>query len=108
SEETINARARLSMAHDKLGAVEGTRTISTPGAAATGCVVCGAAVDLGRCDHCGAAVLPGGWKILRQIAKGPHSRVFLAEKNGERAALKELLFALVPEAAQLDGFEREA
>jgi serine/threonine-protein kinase len=46
--------------------------------------------------------------VLKEIAKGPHSRVFLAEKDGQQVALKELLFALVPEAAQLDGFEREA
>jgi serine/threonine protein kinase len=65
-------------------------------------------VDESRCGHCGIAVAPGSWKILRQIATGPHSRVFLAEKNGEKAALKELLFALVPDAALLEGFEREA
>jgi len=65
-------------------------------------------VDEARCGHCGIAVAPGGWKIVRQIATGPHSRVFLAEKNGEEAALKELLFALVPDAALLEGFEREA
>ncbi|MBS1151250.1 MAG: serine/threonine protein kinase, partial [Myxococcaceae bacterium] len=72
------------------------------------CIGCNAAVDQPRCEHCGIAVAPGGWNIVRQIATGPHSRVFLAEKNGEQAALKELLFALVPDAALLEGFEREA
>jgi serine/threonine-protein kinase len=72
------------------------------------CAVCGAAVDASRCAECGVAVSPGGWRIVRQLAKGPHSRVFLAEKDGQQVALKELLFALVPEAAQLEGFEREA
>jgi serine/threonine-protein kinase len=72
------------------------------------CVVCASAVTGARCEQCGVAVAPGGWRVLRQIAKGPHSRVFLAEKNGQQVALKELLFALIPEAAQLEGFEREA
>ncbi len=71
-------------------------------------MICDATIDSAQCEQCGVPVAPGGWTILRQLAKGPHSRVFLAEKNGEQVALKELLFALVPEAAELDGFEREA
>jgi serine/threonine protein kinase len=78
------------------------------GVDARSCVVCGAGVESSRCEQCGVAVAPGGWRIVRQLAKGPHSRVFLAEKDGQQVALKELLFALVPEAAQLEGFEREA
>ncbi|MBX7100441.1 MAG: serine/threonine protein kinase [Myxococcaceae bacterium] len=78
-----------------------------PGETST-CVGCGAGVDGDRCQTCGVAVAPNGWRVVRQLAQGPYSRVFLAEKGGVRVALKELLFALVPEAAQLEGFEREA
>ncbi|WP_224248221.1 serine/threonine protein kinase [Hyalangium gracile] len=72
------------------------------------CAVCEHPVHESRCESCGAPVAPGGFQVLRQLAQGPHSRMFLAEKDGRRVALKELLFALVPDAARLDGFEREA
>ncbi|MHB8876179.1 MAG: serine/threonine protein kinase [Myxococcaceae bacterium] len=77
---------------------------------AGGCVACQSprAEGEARCGHCGVAVAPGGFVIRRQLAQGPYSRVFLAEKDGREVALKELLFALVPETAQLDAFEREA
>ncbi|HVE86995.1 MAG TPA: serine/threonine-protein kinase, partial [Myxococcales bacterium] len=62
-----------------------------------------------RCEHCGAAFRAGGYAILRTIAQGPLGRMYEAiGKNGERVALKELIFALVPDAATLDAFEREA
>jgi hypothetical protein len=78
--------------------------------AAALCVLCQSPLAQGeaRCGHCGAAVAPGGYRVKRQIAQGPYSRVLLAEKDGREVALKELLFALVPDAAQLDAFEREA
>jgi serine/threonine protein kinase len=62
---------------------------------------------LGRCDHCGAAVTPGGWSLLELLAKGPASRVYLAERDGRRVALKELLYATVPSVTELEAFERE-
>nr|WP_254625358.1 serine/threonine-protein kinase [Myxococcus sp. CA051A] len=62
-----------------------------------------------RCAHCGAAVAPGGYRVLRLISQSPHGRVYLAvDGQGARVALKELLFALVPGVEQLDAFEREA
>ncbi|MBK7865498.1 MAG: serine/threonine protein kinase, partial [Archangiaceae bacterium] len=86
--------------------MEATRSgpVTQPGGAA--CVVCGEALDGARCGHCGVAPAPGGWRIVKQLAKGPHSRVFLAEKSGQQVALKELLFALVPDDAQPRGAGR--
>jgi serine/threonine protein kinase len=72
------------------------------------CAVCEHPVQGPRCEECGAPVAPGGFQVLRQLAQGPHSRMFLAEREGGRVALKELLFALVPDAARLESFEREA
>lgn len=99
------------MPHDRLDsvAIESAQSRSTSGEGQGQCVVCGAPVgEEARCGHCGVAVAPGGWRVIKQLAKGPHSRVFLAEKHGRRVALKELVFALVPEVAQLEAFEREA
>ncbi|MCP3141497.1 serine/threonine-protein kinase [Pyxidicoccus xibeiensis] len=73
------------------------------------CVVCEAPLEGPRCDHCGAAVAPGGYRIRRLISQSVHGRVYLAEgPEGRPVALKELLFALVPGVEQLDAFEREA
>lgn len=73
------------------------------------CGVCEAVLDASRCGHCGAAVAPGGYRVLRVISQSVHGRVYLAEDGeGRRVALKELLFALVPGVEQLDAFEREA
>ncbi|HME89985.1 MAG TPA: protein kinase [Myxococcaceae bacterium] len=45
----------------------------------------------------------------RVLAQGPHGRVYRARNEaGQPAALKELQFAAVPAAAQIDAFEREA
>ncbi|MFY2563276.1 serine/threonine-protein kinase [Corallococcus terminator] len=77
--------------------------------AATACVVCDALLEGARCAHCGAAMAPGGYRVLRLISQSPHGRVYLAvDGQGARVALKELLFALVPGVEQLDAFEREA
>lgn len=61
-----------------------------------------------RCDHCGVPRAPGGYRIERIIGQGNHSRVYEAVKEGRRVALKELVFALVPDRSRLDAFEREA
>lgn len=77
--------------------------------AGAACVVCDAMLEGARCAHCGAAVAPGGYRVLRLISQSPHGRVYLAvDGQGARVALKELLFALVPGVEQLDAFEREA
>src|SRR2546421_8330330 len=76
--------------------------------AESACVACGARSAGARCGHCGVPRGAGGFRVLRVLAQGPHSRVLLAEKGGQQVALKELLFALVPEARELDAFEREA
>ena len=61
------------------------------------CGACGTALDASpRCDHCGAAAEAGGFRILRVLAERPHRRVYLAERDGRRVALKELSFSLVP------------
>jgi serine/threonine protein kinase len=43
------------------------------------------------------------------LAQGPHGRVYRAlDQTGRPVALKELQFAAVPDATQIDAFEREA
>jgi serine/threonine protein kinase len=47
--------------------------------------------------------------VLRVLSQGPHARLYLAEdEQGQRVALKELLFALLPSTVELEAFEREA
>lgn len=73
------------------------------------CVACEAPLEGSRCGHCGAAVAPGGYRVLRVLSQSVHGRVYLAvDGEGQRVALKELLFALVPGVEQLEAFEREA
>ena len=51
----------------------------------------------------------GGYRVERVLAQGPHGRVYRAHApDGEIVALKELQFASVPGASQIDAFEREA
>lgn len=73
------------------------------------CVACSKPVEADRCGWCGVAVAPGGFAVERVLAQGPHGRVYQARgEAGEPVALKELQFAAVPDAAQIDAFEREA
>ncbi|HYY51551.1 MAG TPA: serine/threonine-protein kinase [Myxococcales bacterium] len=46
--------------------------------------------------------------MLSVLAQSPHGRTYRAEGPAGLVALKELVFALVPTAEQLDAFEREA
>lgn len=53
--------------------------------------------------------MPGGYQVLRLLSQSPHGRLYAARApSGGEVALKELVFALVPEARQLESFEREA
>ncbi len=50
-----------------------------------------------------------GHRVIKQLAVGPHSRVYLAEdEHGARLALKELVYSMVPSAQELEAFERES
>ena len=70
---------------------------------------CESPVDGARCTHCGTSVRAGRWRIERLIAQSAHSRVYVARDDaGQVVALKELHFALVPSAQELDAFEHEA
>ncbi len=70
---------------------------------------CGQPVEGARCSHCGVATRAGPWEVERVIAQSGHSRVYLARNaQGQVVALKELHFALVPSATEIDAFEREA
>jgi serine/threonine protein kinase len=75
-----------------------------------GCVSCGSATDeTHRCPHCGVAGIAGAYRILRVIAEGGHGRMYLAEDaSGKQVALKELVFAKVPDLHTLEAFRREA
>lgn len=73
------------------------------------CAACGVPSEADRCEHCGAARAPGGYVVERLVAQTAHSRLYRAlDASGQAVAVKELLFALVPGASQLEAFEREA
>src|SRR5438105_12719275 len=73
------------------------------------CPVCLAENSGGRCDSCGAASQPGGFTVESLLSQTLHGRVYAARApGGERIALKELVFALAPDAQTIDAFEREA
>jgi len=73
------------------------------------CPVCLAENSGGRCDSCGAASQPGGFTVESLLSQTLHGRVYAARApGGERVALKELVFALAPDAQTIDHFEREA
>jgi predicted Ser/Thr protein kinase len=73
------------------------------------CPGCGRSGAEARCAFCGVARTAGGYRVERVLAQGPHGRVYRAHAaDGSVLALKELQFASVPGAQQIDAFEREA
>src|SRR5437879_13850809 len=73
------------------------------------CPVCRAELAATRCDECGAAAAPGGFRVEGLISQTLHGRVYRARAAGGReVALKELVFALAADAQTIDAFEREA
>ena len=73
------------------------------------CPVCSAGLASTRCDACGAAARPGGFVIEKLLSQTLHGRVYRARSpEGVVVALKELVFALAPDAQTIDAFEREA
>jgi hypothetical protein len=78
-------------------------------AAATFCVACNELVRGDRCDSCGTAVRPGGYRVERVLVSNAHGRMYVArDADGKRVALKELAFVHAPSPAALAAFEREA
>jgi serine/threonine protein kinase len=72
------------------------------------CRGCGREVEGRRCDGCGVAHAPGGFRVQRVLSTTGHGRVYLATSpSGERVALKELVFHLAPDVKAVDDFERE-
>lgn len=64
---------------------------------------------LHRCGHCGVAFRAGRYLVRDLLARTDHSRLYLAvNEAGQEVALKELVFAQIPDAATLAAFEREA
>ena len=73
------------------------------------CPVCRAELAGNRCDACGAAAAPGGFRVEALLSQTLHGRVYRArDPGGAPVALKELVFALAPDAQTIDAFEREA
>ncbi|MCA1828576.1 MAG: serine/threonine protein kinase [Myxococcales bacterium] len=73
------------------------------------CPVCRAELASPRCDSCGAAASPGGFRVEALLSQTLHGRVYRARSpDGAEVALKELVFALAPDAQTIDAFEREA
>src|SRR5438105_1131353 len=75
---------------------------------AAACPSCSAPLSGNRCAGCGAAARAGAFRVLSVLAQSPHGRTYRAQGPSGMVALKELVFALVPTAQQLDAFEREA
>src|SRR5712691_1183596 len=75
---------------------------------AASCPSCAAPLTGNRCTGCGAAARAGPYRVLSVLAQSPHGRTYHAQGPAGMVALKELVFALVPTAQQLDAFEREA
>ena len=62
-----------------------------------------------RCAYCGVSRVAGGYRVERILGQGASGRVYRAvAPEGSIIALKELQFATVPGAQQIDAFEREA
>src|SRR5215468_1821944 len=75
----------------------------------TRCPGCQVELVASRCDSCGAAVAPGGFRVEALLSQTLHGRVYRAvSPAGVTVALKELVFALAPGAQTIDAFEREA
>ena len=73
------------------------------------CASCGLRSAAASCAHCGCARVVAGYRVERVLAETERGRVYLAaHQDGSRVALKELVFATVPGAAQVDQFHREA
>src|SRR5437870_7942654 len=75
---------------------------------AASCPSCSAPLSGNRCAGCGAAARAGAFRVLSVLAQSPHGRTYRAQGPTGMVALKELVFALVPTAQQLEAFEREA
>ncbi|MBS2021190.1 MAG: serine/threonine protein kinase [Deltaproteobacteria bacterium] len=88
-----------------------TATTSAPASEADprACVSCGTSEDTAVCGHCGVARVAGRYGIVRVISESARGRVYEAiSDTGRRVALKELSFATVPGAQELEQFETEA
>src|SRR5216684_1914163 len=73
------------------------------------CPGCGRAGAEPRCSFCGVSRVAGGYHVERILGQGANGRVYRATApDGAVIALKELQFATVPGAQQIDAFEREA
>lgn len=78
-------------------------------AADEACVSCGKRGAESRCEQCGVAKAPGGYLIERVVAETTHARLYQARApDDSKVAVKELLFALVPDAQAIESFERES
>jgi hypothetical protein len=86
------------------------RQVPAPRASPAGaCLACGAAARSSRCAVCGAAMAVGHYRVRAVLRSSPARRTYQAvSPEGRLVALKELVFAKVPDAAELEAFEREA
>src|SRR2546426_1165815 len=72
------------------------------------CPSCSSQLNGDRGPLCAAAARAGVFRVISVLAQSPHGRTYRAQGPSGMVALKELVFALVPTAQQLDAFEREA
>src|SRR5258708_7367275 len=78
-------------------------------AAAAFCPACRDLVRDARCDTCGAAARPGGYRVERVLVANAHGRMYVArDGDGKQVALKELAFVHAPTLDAVAAFEREA
>lgn len=80
-----------------------------PNLATRACAGCGHESEEPRCEHCGVARRAGDYRVLRVVHQSARGRLYLAEgPDGQKVALKELVFATVPDVETIEAFEREA
>ncbi|HEY4220671.1 MAG TPA: protein kinase [Myxococcota bacterium] len=63
-----------------------------------------------RCGYCGVAFAPGGYRVERVVHESDHGRLYVARSDddgGALVALKEVVFARLPNLDALRRFERE-
>src|SRR5437868_5226569 len=86
-----------------------TAMAATAQSTSAACAGCGRNAAGSTCTFCGIALAPGGFVVERVVKQGPHGRVYRArDAEGQAVALKELQFAAVPGAQEIDAFQREA
>lgn len=79
-----------------------------PGAAENPCASCGeTSADGWRCSSCGALLSTRDLRVEKLLSLTPRGRMYRANRSGQSAAVKELVFASPPDPERVKRFERD-